>query len=72
MVEAQDGRWLGVEVKLGQLYVDDAAAHALALREKLGESVGVLCGALLVVTPQPPTCVRDDRVIVTSVASLVS
>lgn len=70
IVEATDGRWVGVEVKLGHAWVDQAAANLLALRDKLADDFTARCGALVVVVADSPTYRRDDGIIVTSVASL--
>lgn len=40
IVEARDGRWIGVEVKLGTDRIDEGAAKLLALREKLDDEAG--------------------------------
>jgi uncharacterized protein len=72
IVEAADGRWVGVEVKLGTHRVDEGAANLLALQEKLSEEVRARCGALLVVVADSPTYTRPDGVIVSSVAALGS
>lgn len=70
IVEAPDGRWVALEVKLGHGMADAAATTLLALREKVEPKIRALCGALVVVTPNAPTYVREDGVIVTSLASL--
>ncbi|MPZ19641.1 MAG: DUF4143 domain-containing protein [Luteitalea sp.] len=70
IVEAADGRWIGIETKLGHSRVDEGAHNLLALRRKLSEETNALCGALVVVVADSPTYVRPDGVIVTSVASL--
>lgn len=70
IVEARDGRWLGVEIKLGTHRVDEGAANLLALREKLDDDARARCGALLVVVADSPTYTRPDGVIVSSVAAL--
>lgn len=70
IVEASDGRWVGVEVKLGQGRVDEGARHLLALRKKLSDEANAACGALLVVVPDGPAYMRPDGVAVASVASL--
>lgn len=70
IVEATDGRWLGVEVKLGHSRVDEGARHLLALKAKLAEDTQAACGALVVVVADSPTYTRPDGVVVTSVASL--
>lgn len=69
-VERRDGRWLGVEVKLGLSQVAAAAANLLTMHGKLGAEVRAACGALLVVVADTPTYVRTDGVVVTSLASL--
>lgn len=70
VVEARDGRWLGVEVKLGHAYVESAASNLLDMRGKLDPAAQAQCGGLVVVTPRAPTYLRADGVIVTSIASL--
>jgi uncharacterized protein len=70
IVEARDGRWVGVEVKLGHNRVDDGAHSLLALRKKLSAAANEACGALLVVVADSPTYTRPDGVIVSSVAAL--
>lgn len=70
VIEAADGRWIGVEVKLGHNRVDEGARNLLALREKLSAEATATCGALLVVVADSPTYTRPDGVVVTSVASL--
>jgi uncharacterized protein len=70
VVEATDGRWIGVEVKLGQNRVEEGARNLLALRGKLSAEANASCGALVVVTAEGPTYARPDGVIVTSIASL--
>ncbi|HET8863279.1 MAG TPA: DUF4143 domain-containing protein [Solirubrobacterales bacterium] len=70
IVEAADGRWIGVEVKLGHSWVEDGAHNLLALRGKLSAEANAGCGALLVVVADSPTYIRNDGVIVTSLASL--
>lgn len=70
IVEATDGRWLGLEVKLGHGRVDEGARHLLALQAKLSEEVREACGALVVVVADSPTYTRPDGVLVTSLASL--
>jgi uncharacterized protein len=70
VVEAVDGRWVAVEVKLGHNRVDDGARSLLAMRKKLSPEANASCGALLVVVADSPTYTRPDGVVVTSVASL--
>lgn len=70
IIEANDGRWIAVEVKLGHHRVDEGAANLLALREKLSDLANAACGALVVVIADTPTYVRPDGVIVTSLAAL--
>ena len=70
IVERRDGRWLGIEVKLGASRVDEGAAHLLALRDKLSPEANARCAALLVVVADSPTYRRPDGVLVTSLASL--
>ncbi|MGH3544981.1 MAG: ATP-binding protein [Mycobacteriales bacterium] len=70
IIEATDGSWIAVEVKLGHSWVDAGARNLLAMRSKLSGQVAARCGALVVVVADSPTYVRPDGVIVTSVASL--
>lgn len=70
IVEARDGRWLGVEVKLGTPRIDEGAAHLLALRDKLAPDTQARCAGLLVIVADSPTYLRPDGVAVTSLASL--
>jgi uncharacterized protein len=70
IVEARDGRWVGIEVKLGHNRVDEGARNLLALRKKLSPEANAACGALLVLVADSPTYTRSDGVIVGSVASL--
>ena len=70
IVEATDGRWIGLEVKLGHSRVDEGAANLLALRAKLTDETNELCGALVVVVADSPTYTRPDGVTVTSLAAL--
>lgn len=70
IVEAADGRWIGVEAKLGHNRVDEGARNLLALRSKLPDEVNAACGALMVVVASSPTYTRPDGVIVTSLSSL--
>lgn len=66
IVERDDGRWIGLEVKLGTRWVDSAAQALLSLRDRVSAEAADRCAALLVVTPDSPTYTRDDGVIVTS------
>lgn len=70
IVEAADGRWIGVEVKLGEARIEEGARNLLALRKKLSAQANRDCGALVVAIADSPTYVRDDGVLVTSVAAL--
>jgi len=70
IVETRDGRWLGVEVKLGAGRIDEAARNLLAMRAKLSVEATDSCGALVVVVPDTPTYTRPDGVVVTSIAAL--
>lgn len=70
IVEAHDGRWIGLEVKLGHHRVDEGARTLLALRSKLSQDTNDRCGALVVVVADSPTYVRPDGVVVASVAAL--
>jgi len=70
IVEARDGRWLGVEVKLGHNRVDEAAGNLLRMRARLAPEANAACGALLVVIADSPAYRRPDGVVVASLASL--
>jgi predicted AAA+ superfamily ATPase len=70
IVEAVDGRWIAVEVKLGHHWVDEGARSLLALRRKLSAETNAACGALVVIVADSPTYTRPDGVVVTSIASL--
>ena len=70
IVEVPDGRWIGAEIKLGHSHAGDGARNLLAMRAKLTEAAREMCAALIVVVADSPTYVRDDGVLVTSVASL--
>jgi uncharacterized protein len=70
IVEATDGGWIAVEVKLGHNRVDEGARNLLALREKLSAEANAACGALLVVVADSPTYTRPDGVAVASIAAL--
>jgi len=70
IVETRDGRWVGVEVKLGHNRVDEAAHNLLALQAKLPAEANAACGALVVVVADSPTYTRPDGVVITSIASL--
>jgi uncharacterized protein len=70
IVEARDGRWIGLEVKLGGRGVEEGAANLKALREKLSPEVQERCGALVVVVADSPTYVRPDGIVVTSIVAL--
>jgi predicted AAA+ superfamily ATPase len=70
IVEARDGRWIGIEVKLGHNRVDEGAANLLAMRARLSDEANAASGALVVVVADSPTYTRSDGVVVTSVAAL--
>jgi len=70
IIEATDGRWAAVEVKLGHSWVDVGARNLLRMRSKLSDQLAARCGALVVVVADSPTYIRPDGIIVTSVASL--
>lgn len=70
IAEARDGRWIGVEVKLGHNRVDEGARNLLALRKKLSREANAACGALLVLVADSPAYTRPDGVVVGSIASL--
>jgi hypothetical protein len=50
--------------------VNEGAGNLLAMRDKLAEPVRAACGALVVIVADSPTYLRDDGVLVTSIASL--
>ncbi|RIK09473.1 MAG: ATP-binding protein [Acidobacteria bacterium] len=70
IVESRDGRWIGIEVKLGHDRIDEAASNLLSLRGKVAGDVSDRCGGLAVVTANSPTYVRSDGIVVTSIAAL--
>lgn len=70
IVERPDGRWIGVEVKLGHSWVEEGVETLLGLRKKLSDEANGACAGLMVVVADSPSYVRDDGVIVTSIASL--
>jgi len=70
IVESRDGRWIGVEVRLGTYRIEEGAKSLLALRDKLTDAARERCRALVVVVADSPTYARPDGVIVTSVAAL--
>jgi uncharacterized protein len=70
IVEAADGRWIAVEAKLGHSAVDDAARNLISMRGKLSDTARAACGGLVVIVADSPTYVRDDGVLVTSIAAL--
>ena len=70
VVERPDGRWIGVEVKLGHSWVEEGVETLLALRKKLSDEAKSACVGLMVVVADSPSYVRDDGVIVASIASL--
>lgn len=70
IVEATDGRWLAMEIKLGHQRVDEGARNLLALKNKLSSETNAACGGLLVIVADSPTYTRPDGVVVTSIASL--
>lgn len=70
IVERPDGRWIGVEVKLGAARIDEGARNLLALREKLAPLAQERCAGLVVVAADTPSYRRPDGVQVASLASL--
>lgn len=70
VVEARDGRWIAVEVKLGHHRIEEGAQNLLALHTKVADEVRSRCGSLVVVVADSPTYTRPDGVLVTSVAAL--
>ncbi len=70
IVEDAAGRWCGFEVKLGPRSVDVAAASLRAAAGKFTDEQRLRCGALVVVTTDTPTYVREDGVVVTSAGAL--
>ncbi|MEX0973656.1 MAG: DUF4143 domain-containing protein [Solirubrobacterales bacterium] len=70
IVERPDGRWIGIEIKLGHNRVEEGAETLLRLRDKLSDEVNGACAALMVVAADAPTYTRPDGLVVTSVAAL--
>ncbi len=62
IVEFPDGRWLGIEVKLGQSKIDEAAGNLLALRSRVDHATSGEAVALMVVTATGPAYTRPDGV----------
>lgn len=63
IVETLDGRWVGLEVKLGSgSVIDKAATNLLALRRKLEEDQRSRLAALAVVTAEKVALTRPDGV----------
>ena len=58
IVERVDGRWIGVEVKLGHNRVEDGAETLIRLRKKLSVEVNEACAGLMVVVADSPTYTR--------------
>jgi predicted AAA+ superfamily ATPase len=70
IVEATNGQWIGVEVKLGVHRLEECVRNLHALVDKLSQQTRDRCGALVVVVADSPTYVRPDGVVVTSLAAL--
>jgi len=70
IVERADGRWIGVEAKLGSNRIEEGVETLLALRKKLSDAANEACAGLMVVVAESPSYVRDDGVIVTSLSAL--
>lgn len=66
VVEAQDGSWIGVEVKLGPSRVDEAAVNLLRVAAKIERAPR----ALVVVTPTGVAHRRKDGVLVVPLTTL--
>ncbi|MEX2527069.1 MAG: DUF4143 domain-containing protein [Gemmatimonadota bacterium] len=66
IIERDDGRWIAFEIKLGGRWIDQGAANLLEIRNRVDPEAAERCAGLVVVTPESPTYIRDDGVIVTS------
>lgn len=70
IVQARDGRWVAVEVKLGPAQADAAAASLLAFRAKIDEAKTPPPSALVVITTGSYAFRRPDGVLVVPVTML--
>jgi predicted AAA+ superfamily ATPase len=70
IVELRNSSWGAVEVKMPEKDIDKAAAHLLALKEKLVEDVQKRCAFLSVITSGQASYVRPDGVRVISLGHL--
>jgi predicted AAA+ superfamily ATPase len=70
IVEAADGAWAGVEIKLGAQRVDEGAAALTRLTAKLRKHGGPPPIFLAVVTGTGPTLVRADGILAINIGSL--
>ena len=70
IVELRSSRWAGIEIKMPENDIDMAAAHLLALKAKLADSVSERCAFLAVITSGQASYVRPDGVRVISLGHL--
>lgn len=70
IVEFPDGRWMALEVKLGQGQVDQAAANMIKLRDRVDISMTGEPVALVVVVGSGPAYTRPDGVHVVPAGAL--
>jgi hypothetical protein len=70
VVVLPDGRWAAVEVKLGNRYVDEAAAHLQKIAARVDQDHEGAPAFLLVLTATAAAYRRDDGVVVAPLASL--
>lgn len=70
IVEAADGRWIAVEVKLGQQRVDEAARSLLSFARKVDSPRTPDPEALVVVTTGGFAYRREDGVLVVPITML--
>ena len=71
VIEARDGRWIAVEVKLGgPEATDQAAAALLKLRDRVAERRATNLAQLVVITGGRYSYVRPDGVAVVPLATL--
>ena len=70
IVELRNSKWAGIEVKMPENDIDMAAAHLLALKEKLADKVRERCAFLAVLTSGRTTYIRPDGVRVISLGHL--
>jgi len=70
IIELRDSTWAGIEVKMPQSDIDSAAAHLLALKNKLAENVQKRCAFLAVITSGRVSYIRKDNVRVIALGHL--